>query len=160
MKPRSGPQGSERNDDLLCRPVQRGVDVPEVDTVLFLRPTESSLVFLQQLGRGLRRIESKSCLTVLDFIGNANRRFRYDLRFRALLGGHRADTIRQIEEGFPRLPSGCTIELDREAAKIVLENVKSSLGSTFITLVRELRAMADAIRNAGRDPKESGLLSS
>ena len=80
-----------------------GVDVPEIDTVLFLRPTESALVFLQQLGRGLRRTDQKSCLTVLDFIGGANRRFRFDLRFRALVGGHRSDLIRQIEEGFPRL---------------------------------------------------------
>ena len=128
-----------------------GVDVPEIDTVLFLRPTESALVFLQQLGRGLRRSESKSCLTVLDFIGSANRRFRYDLRFRALLGGHRADTIRQIDEGFPRLPSGCAIQLDRVASKIVLDNVKGSLGASFVGLVSELRAIADARRLAGRD---------
>ena len=47
-----------------------GVDVPEVDTVLFLRPTESATIFLQQLGRGLRLAEDKPCLTVFDFIGN------------------------------------------------------------------------------------------
>ena len=121
-----------------------GVDVPEIDTVLFLRPTESALVFLQQLGRGLRRTDSKACLTVLDFIGGANRRFRFDLRWRALLGGHRSDIIRQIEEGFPRLPSGCSIQLDRVASGIVLANVKGSLGSSFAGLVQELRAMADA----------------
>ena len=126
--------------------------MPEVDTVLFLRPTESALVFLQQLGRGLRRTESKACLTVLDFIGGANRRFRFDLRFRALLGGHRSDIIRQIEEGFPRLPSGCAIQLDRVASSIVLDNVKGSLGSSFAGLVAELRAMADARRHAGGDP--------
>ena len=62
-----------------------GVDIPEVDTVLFLRPTESLTVFLQQLGRGLRLFDGKDCLTVLDFIGQANRSFRFDLRFRALL---------------------------------------------------------------------------
>jgi len=129
-----------------------GVDVPEIDTVLFLRPTESALVFLQQLGRGLRRTDSKSCLTVLDFIGGANRRFRFDLRWRALLGGHRSDIIRQIEEGFPRLPSGCSIQLDRVASGIVLANVKGSLGSSFSGLVQELRAMADARRHAGVDP--------
>jgi superfamily II DNA or RNA helicase len=134
-----------------------GVDVPEIDTVLFLRPTESALVFLQQLGRGLRRTEGKSCLTVLDFIGGANRRFRFDLRFRALVGGHRADVIRQIEEGFPHLPSGCAIQLDRVAAKIVLENVKTSLGSNFDSLVTELRAMAEARRHAGRDPASISL---
>ena len=134
-----------------------GVDVPEIDTVLFLRPTESALVFLQQLGRGLRRSDSKPCLTVLDFIGGANRRFRFDLRWRALLGGHRSEIIRQIEEGFPRLPSGCSVHLDRVASGIVLANVKGSLGSTFAGLVQELRAMADARRHAGGDPSAIGL---
>ena len=129
-----------------------GVDVPEVDTVLFLRPTESALVFLQQLGRGLRRAEDKDCLTVLDFIGGANQRFRFDLRFRALLGGHRSDIIRQVEEGFPRLPSGCAIQLDRVASRIVLDNVRGSLGSSFGGLVSELRAMADGRRHTGGDP--------
>src|SRR5581483_9696813 len=62
------------------------VDVPEVDTVMFLRPTESALVFLQQLGRGLRRARGKECPTVLDFIGNAHRNFRFDLRYRAITG--------------------------------------------------------------------------
>jgi superfamily II DNA or RNA helicase len=52
-----------------------GVDIPEVDTVLFLRPTESLTVFLQQLGRGLRLNDDKECLTVLDFIGQAHRSF-------------------------------------------------------------------------------------
>jgi superfamily II DNA or RNA helicase len=129
-----------------------GVDVPHVDTVLSLRPTESALVFLQQLGRGLRRADGKDCLTVLDFIGGANRRFRFDLRFRALLGGHRSDIIRQIEEGFPRLPSGCAIQLDRVASKIVLDSVRGSLGSNFAGLVAELRAMADRRQRAGGDP--------
>jgi superfamily II DNA or RNA helicase/HKD family nuclease len=131
-----------------------GVDVPEIDTVLFLRPTESALVFLQQLGRGLRRTDHKSCLTVLDFIGGASRHFRFDLRFRALLGGHRSELIRQVEDGFPRLPSGCAIQLDRVAAGIVLENVRQSLGANFAGMVSELRAMADARRQMGEDPNE------
>lgn len=134
-----------------------GVDVPEVDTVLFLRPTESALVFLQQLGRGLRRTDSKPCLTVLDFIGGAHRRFRFDLRFRALVQGHRSDLIQQIEQGFPRLPSGCVIQLDRVAARIVLENVKSSIGATFASLVEELRAMADVRRGLGGNPAKITL---
>lgn len=61
-----------------------GVDVPEVDTVLFLRPTESATVFLQQLGRGLRLCEGKTCLTALDFVGHMHRKFRFDRRFRAI----------------------------------------------------------------------------
>ena len=134
-----------------------GVDVPEVDAVLFLRPTESALVFLQQLGRGLRRTENKPCLTVLDFIGNASRKFRFDLRFRALVGGHRSDLITQVEQGFPRLPSGCSIQLDRVASRIVLDNVKGSLGSSFAGLVTELRAMAETRRLAGADANAIGL---
>ena len=55
-----------------------GVDIPEVNTVLFLRPTESLTVFLQQLGRGLRLAENKDCLTVLDFIGQANKKYNFE----------------------------------------------------------------------------------
>ena len=73
-----------------------GLDIPAIDTVLLLRPTESAVVFLQQLGRGLRLSPDtgKSCLTVLDFIGQQHRRFRFDLRYRALLGCSR----RQLED--------------------------------------------------------------
>lgn len=134
-----------------------GIDVPEIDTVLFLRPTESALVFLQQFGRGLRRAPDKPCLTVLDFVGGAHRSFRFDLRFRALLRGHRAEIIRQIEQGFPTLPSGCTIQLDRVAADIVLQNIRGSIGSTFESLVVELRSMADSTRHSGGDPEQIGL---
>ena len=64
-----------------------GVDVPAVDTVLMLRPTESPTLFLQQLGRGLRKTAGKPFCTVLDFVGTHRKEFRFDLRFRALLGG-------------------------------------------------------------------------
>ncbi len=105
-----------------------GVDVPDVDTVLFLRPTESATVFLQQLGRGLRRADGKECLTVLDFIGNAHRRFRFDRRFQGILGGTRKQIEREVESGFPTLPSGCSIQLDREAQETVLTNIREALG--------------------------------
>ncbi|NDD31714.1 MAG: DEAD/DEAH box helicase, partial [Proteobacteria bacterium] len=71
-----------------------GVDIPEVDTVLLLRPTESATVFQQQLGRGLRLAPGKSCLTVLDFIGAANKSFRFDLRYASLVSGGRAEIRR------------------------------------------------------------------
>ncbi len=105
-----------------------GVDIPAVDTVLFLRPTESATLYLQQLGRGLRLHEGKSCLTVLDFIGRSNRSFRFDRRFRALLGGGtRAELLHAIETDFPRLPSGCSVQLEEEAQSAVLENIKRTL---------------------------------
>ena len=115
-----------------------GVDIPEIDTVLFLRPTESATVFLQQLGRGLRQSQGKSCLTVLDFIGNANQKFRFDQRYRALTETTRGGVIRQIEDGFPYLPAGCKIQLDRVAQSLILENLRRTIGGNFGTFVREL----------------------
>lgn len=120
-----------------------GVDVPEIDTVLFLRPTESPTVFLQQLGRGLRLSEGKPCLTVLDFIGQQHARFRFDLRYRALTGVSRRELTRQIEQGFPYLPAGCHIELDSVAHRAVLDNVRRALNLSWQDLVAELRAVGD-----------------
>jgi superfamily II DNA or RNA helicase len=104
-----------------------GVDIPEVDTVLFLRPTESLTVYLQQLGRGLRQHAEKDCLTVLDFIGAHRREFRFASRFRALSTRPEGRLDREIEHGFPHLPSGCVIRLERVAQERVLENVRQSV---------------------------------
>ncbi|MGE0592349.1 MAG: DUF3427 domain-containing protein [Vicinamibacterales bacterium] len=121
-----------------------GVDLPEVDTLLLLRPTESALVFLQQLGRGLRRHEHKDCVTVLDFIGQSHRKFRFDLRYRAVTGTTRTEIEKQVQLGFPFLPAGCSMQLDRVATTIVLENLKSAIPSRRPAMVKELRALADA----------------
>jgi superfamily II DNA or RNA helicase/HKD family nuclease len=118
-----------------------GVDVPAVDTVLLLRPTESATLFLQQLGRGLRRNAGKAVCTVLDFIGHHRREFRFDLRLRALLGGTRAEVIRTVEHGVPYLPAGCHLELDPVAARIVLDHLRHALPSTWSAKVSELRAL-------------------
>lgn len=115
-----------------------GVDIPEADTVLFLRPTESATVFLQQLGRGLRHAPGKACLTVLDFIGHAHKNFRYDVRYRALTGASRRELSESLEEGFPHLPAGCSVELDRVATEHVLDNIKSAVGSTMRSVIDEL----------------------
>ncbi|MGE0791257.1 MAG: DUF3427 domain-containing protein [Sandaracinaceae bacterium] len=120
-----------------------GVDIPEVDTVLFLRPSESATVFLQQLGRGLRLHGEKDCLTVLDFIGGAHRAFRFDLRYRALTGGSRAEVRDAVERSFPFLPSGCSIELEPSAQKIVLDNIRHALDAGWTTLADELRVNGD-----------------
>lgn len=128
-----------------------GIDLPQIDTVLFLRPTESATLFLQQLGRGLRRADEKDCLTVLDFIGKANRNFRFDLRFRALTGLSGSELRRQIEDGFPLLPAGCSMQLDRVARELVLENVAHAIGSSFQSLASELRDL-------GRDVDLAGFL--
>jgi superfamily II DNA or RNA helicase len=132
-----------------------GVDVPQIDTVLFLRPTESVTVFLQQLGRGLRLADDKPCLTVLDFVGQAHRRFRFDLRFRALTGATRAEVMSMVEQGFPVLPPGCAIHLDRVATDVVLKNIKTALGKGLTGLARELVEVA---RHRGRTPTMTEFL--
>ena len=107
-----------------------GVDIPEVNTVLFLRPTESLTVFLQQLGRGLRLAEDKECLTVLDFIGQANRKYNFEDKFAALLSRTTRSVTREIKEGFVSAPKGCYIQLEKKAAKYILDNIRASYGNT------------------------------
>jgi len=118
-----------------------GVDIPEVDTVMFLRPTESATVFLQQLGRGLRKFVGKPNLTVLDFIGQQNRRFQFAPRFAALTGRHRGALVKDALSDFPYLPPGCSIRLDPVAAEIVLENLRSTIQGRKADLARELADM-------------------
>lgn len=119
-----------------------GVDVPTVDALLMLRPTESPLLFLQQLGRGLRKAKGKAVCTVLDFVGHHRREFRYDRRFRALLGGTRNEVIRQVEQGFPFLPAGCHMELDRVASERVLSSIRNALPGNIVERARELAELA------------------
>jgi superfamily II DNA or RNA helicase len=109
-----------------------GVDIPEIDTVFFLRPTESLTVFLQQLGRGLRLAEGKDCLTVLDFVGNSRPEYDFEGKFRALVGKTNKSVQKEIEDDFPHLPLGCAIILERKAKDFILENIKraTSLGTT------------------------------
>lgn len=131
-----------------------GVDLPMVDTILMLRPTESATIFLQQLGRGLRLDDHKPCLTVLDFIGGQHANFRFDLRWRALTGVSRRAIAEAVRDDFPSLPSGCHIQLDRVAKDIVLANVKSAMPTSKTGLTRELRLLgdvrlADFLREAG-----------
>ena len=107
-----------------------GVDIPEVNTILFLRPTESLTVFLQQLGRGLRLSDGKDCLTVLDFIGQANKHYNFESRFAALLSSSNKGVLNEMKDGFVSLPKGCFIQLEKVASKYILENIRSSYGNT------------------------------
>lgn len=132
-----------------------GVDIPEVDTVLFLRPTESLTVFLQQLGRGLRHHraelpgEAKDCLTVLDFVGRQHTSFRFDRRFRALLTDPTRNVTQELERGFPHLPAGCSITLERQAREHILENIRQAVISSKRAIKREY---SDVRTNLGRQP--------
>lgn len=105
-----------------------GVDIPSVNTILFLRPTASLTVFLQQLGRGLRTCKGKEFLTVLDFIGQANQKYNFEEKFRALLDKTRHSVTTEISAGFVSVPKGCYIELEKQAQEDILSNIRASLG--------------------------------
>jgi superfamily II DNA or RNA helicase len=105
-----------------------GVDIPEIDTVLFLRPTESLTIFLQQLGHGLRLAPNKDCLTVLDFVGNARPEYDFEHKFRALVGKTQTSIIKEIEDEFPHLPLGCSIVLEKKAKEVILRNIRAAIG--------------------------------
>ncbi len=139
--------------------LNEGIDVPDVDTILMLRPTESPTLFLQQLGRGLRKTATKGACTVLDFVGTHRKEFRFDRRYRALLGGSRRDVERAISDEFPFLPAGCHMQLDRKSSEIVLRSVREALPSRWPAKVEELRSLRRDRGDVGLGEflEESGL---
>lgn len=113
--------------DIVCSVdmFNEGVDLPQVDTVMMLRPTESSIVWLQQFGRGLRRAEGKSHLTVIDYIGN-HRTFLIKVRtlLQAVAGVGSAKTelsaaMERAKDGDLELPPNCGVTYELEAINVI-----------------------------------------
>lgn len=117
-----------------------GVDIPEIDTVLFLRPTESLTIFLQQLGRGLRLSKDKDCLTVLDFVGNSRPEYDFENKFRALIGKTATTVYKEIEHNFPHLPLGCSIVLEKQAKESILANISSATSFNRRKLIQKIQS--------------------
>jgi superfamily II DNA or RNA helicase/HKD family nuclease len=136
-----------------------GLDIPDVDTLLLLRPTSSATVFLQQLGRGLRRTPDKPVLTVLDFIGQHRAEFRFEEQFRAMTNLSRNRLLEHAEHDFPLLPSGCQIILEGKSKELVLNNIRTQIKATVQTLAKEAKAfdtplLADYLRESRREIRE------
>lgn len=127
--------------------LNEGIDIPEIDTVLFLRPTESLTVFLQQLGRGLRLSDGKTCLTVLDFVAQANNSYNYESRFRSLVGKSKNSISDEIQKGFTFLPRGCTITMEKQAQEYILANIRTAI----FNLTRLKREVKSFTHNTGRE---------
>ena len=119
-----------------------GVDIPEVDTVLFLRPTDSLTIFLQQLGRGLRLSVGKTELTVLDFVAQVNRKYDFASRFRTLTLNSDKNIRKQIEEGFTMLPNGCSIIMEKLARQYILDNIQSAIYNK-VRIIREINSYGE-----------------
>lgn len=138
-----------------------GVDLPAVDTILLLRPTESPTLYLQQLGRGLRRAPGKVFCTVLDFVGTHRREFRFDRTLRALLGGTRREVEDAVRAGFPFLPAGCHMELDRRSQDVILASLRNAIPAQWRAQVEELRGdaatdvdLATFLADRGLEPED------
>ena len=100
-----------------------GIDIPKVNQVIMLRPTESAIVFVQQLGRGLRKDLSKEYVVVIDFIGNYEKNFLIPI---ALSGNqsYNKDTLRRfVSEGSLLIPGASTINFDRISKKKIFESI-------------------------------------
>lgn len=126
-----------------------GVDIPEIDTILFLRPTESATVFLQQFGRGLRLHQGKDHLTVLDFVGHSRAEFSYKERFESLIGRHSRNIKEEIEGGFTNAPFGCKISLEEKAKEEIIANIDGYLRSLNRSrIVKEIAAYHEVCKGA------------
>lgn len=133
-----------------------GVDIPEVDTVLFLRPTDSLTIFLQQLGRGLRLSPGKTELTVLDFVAQANKKYDFAGKFRALTLKPEKNIVNQIENGFTLLPVGCSILMEKKAKKYILDNIQQAIYNKNrlvkeINTYTQLPTLEQFLENNGQD---------
>jgi superfamily II DNA or RNA helicase/diadenosine tetraphosphate (Ap4A) HIT family hydrolase/HKD family nuclease/SOS-response transcriptional repressor LexA len=160
----SGSGGDSRSDSLsdfidgklqaLCVVdlFNEGLDVPDVDRVVMLRPTESKVIFLQQLGRGLRAADNKLRLKVIDFVGN-HRVFASRLTHLLSLSNRSAtwtDLKKFLNGAAPDLPEGCLLDLEVEAKELMLRLVPNA-GSA---VVEAYRSMRDEL---GRRPSPSEL---
>lgn len=140
-----------------------GIDIPKINQIIMLRPTESAIIFIQQLGRGLRITEGKGYLTVIDFIGNYQNNYLIPL---ALYGdtSYNKDSLRKLmTEGSRLIPGASTINFD----EITKERIFQSIDSANMQLLADLRKdynllkyklgripmMMDFIEYGSRDPQ-------
>ncbi|RDY24303.1 DUF3427 domain-containing protein [Romboutsia maritimum] len=122
-----------------------GVDIPEINTILFLRPTDSTTVFLQQLGRGLRLSENKECLTVLDYIGQAHKNYNFYEKFASISNKKGKALKEEIQNGFITLPRGCHIQMEKQAREYILKNINSFINNknTIINKIKSFEFESD-----------------
>ena len=119
-----------------------GVDLPMVDTLLLLRPTQSPVLFQQQIGRGLRLAPGKDSCLVLDFVGQHRADFRFDRLLSSLTGLSRRELVDSVENGFGSLPPGCHIHLQRQTREQVLQGLRTLTTQNWRRLKTELQTYA------------------
>ncbi len=140
-----------------------GIDIPKVNQVILLRPTQSAIVFVQQLGRGIRKIESKEYLTVIDFIGNYKNNYLVPI---ALYGdnSYNKDTLRKLISGKSSfIPGSSTINFDEITKGKIFESINTANMQQKKDLIKDFRLlkyelgrvpmMLDFEKHGSRDPQ-------
>ena len=122
-----------------CDLYNEGVDLPLVDTLLLLRPTQSPVLFQQQIGRGLRLAKGKENCLVLDFVGRHREDFRFDRLLSTITGLSRGQLIEAVDKGFGALPPGCHIHLQRQARDQILGSLRKLVHQNWRRLRTELQ---------------------
>jgi superfamily II DNA or RNA helicase len=118
-----------------------GIDIPKVNQVILLRPTQSAIVFVQQLGRGIRKIESKDYLTVIDFIGNYKNNYLVPI---ALYGdnSYNKDTLRKLISGKSSfIPGSSTINFDEITKAKIFESINTANMQQKKDLIKDYRLL-------------------
>jgi hypothetical protein len=141
-----------------------GVDIPEVDTLLLLRPTQSPVLFQQQIGRGLRLMPGKESCLVLDFVGQHRAEFRFDRLLSAITGLSRQRLIDAVEHGFTDLAPGCHIHLERQTREQVLRSLRTLTTQRWRDAGRRSADLREIYRESGRSGwtalrRDAGLVS-
>lgn len=139
-----------------------GIDIPKINQIIMLRPTESAIIFIQQLGRGLRKVDGKNYLTVIDFIGNYENNYLIPI---ALYGdtSYNKDSLRKlITEGSRMIPGASTINFDEITKERIFQSIDSSNLQLFADLKKDYNLlkfrlgrspmMMDFIEHGSRDP--------
>lgn len=119
-----------------------GIDIPMADTLLLLRPTQSPVLFQQQIGRGLRLSAGKESCLILDFVGQHSAEFRFDHLLGQITGLNRRQLIDGVENGFSQLPAGCHIQLQQRSRDQILSNLRRLIQQNWRRLIGELQAYA------------------
>jgi superfamily II DNA or RNA helicase/HKD family nuclease len=154
---------SEKLDYIITVDIfNEGIDIPKINQIIMLRPTESAIIFIQQLGRGLRKVDGKGYLTVIDFIGNYENNYLIPV---ALYGdtSYNKDTLRKlIAEGSKMIPGSSTINFDEITKEKIFQSIDSANMQLFADLKKDynllkyklgrIPMMMDFITHGSRDP--------
>ena len=156
-------QGTDHLDYIFSVDVfNEGVDIPKVNQIIMLRPTQSAIIFVQQLGRGLRNIEDKEYLTVIDFIGNYQNNYMIPI---ALYGDYsfNKDTLRKLmASGSSLIPGASTVNFDEISQQKIFDSIntsnlnrKKALQRDYLLLktrIGKVPMMMDFLESNSRDP--------